>query len=1246
MPEFRYYVLWQSPPKSGELERLCTLLGDARTDNGAAGAEMQRDELLVLPRTGTISAWSSKAGEIARNCGLPAVLRIERGTAWPWEAGRALPAALLHDRMTEQLVFDSAQAESIVFAPVESAKLRRIDVCTQGKAALAQVNDELHLGLSEQELELLLQCFQNLERNPSDAELMMFAQFHSEHCRHKIFNAAWTIDGQTQEHSPFELIRQTSAGSGAKLLSAYQDNAAVFRAYPARAWQVRRDGEYAGCSAPAHLVIKAETHNHPTAICPFMGAATGSGGEIRDEAATGRGGRPLAGLIGFSVSNLHIPGWTRPWEQSRSHSPWLATPLQIMLEGPVGAAAYNNEFGRPTLCGFFRTYEQPSADGERLLGYDKPILLAGGIGTILEQHVGKCSLSVGDLLLVLGGPAMRIGLGGASASSMKAGSATRELDYASVQRGNAEMQRRCQEVIEACRALEQDNPILSLHDVGAGGLANAVPELLQGHGAVLDLQAIPSADMGMSPLEYWCNEAQERYVLILAPVALEAFTQLCARERAPCAVIGRIETGDRLRLQDGREAQPPVDLPLPELFGKIPATVRQVQRRRPGSAARDNFERAQIDLQEATRRVLQLPAVADKSFLITIGDRSVRGLTVRDQMVGPWQVPVADCAVIASSFQDNTGSALALGERPAVAALDAPASGRLAVAEALLNLCAARILDLRDVCLSANWMAACAEPGMDADLYDTVAAVSKLCRTLGVTIPVGKDSLSMHSEWQEGAHTRRVSAPVSLVISAFAPVADVARSLTPQLRGGDSVLVLADLGAGRNRLGGSALAQVYGRDGGAAPDLDNASDLLELFRTVQLLNETGYLWAYHDRSDGGLWATLCEMAFASRIGIDLELNGGDGDLLGQLFSEEPGVVLQVPRAGVEAVLERLPAGRVIGTPRQQRTLRVLLDGDCLLEEDLLTLQRCWAETSYHMRALRDHPQCAQQEYERLQDWDDPGLQLQKPEQTVPAAALRFRRRPRLAVLREQGVNGQSEMAAAFDRAGFQCIDVHTSDVLEKRVSLRDFQGLAACGGFSYGDVLGAGGGWAGTILHNPHLRAEFSEFFQRPDTFSLGVCNGCQMLARLCELIPGAEHWPRFTRNYCEQFEARLVMVEIQSSPSILLNGMQGWRLPIVVAHGEGRAALPPDHPDAATPVCLRYVDHRGRPTETYPLNPNGSSNGCTGFTSQDGRATIMMPHPERSFLSRQYSWYPGERKETESPWMHLFYNARRWLGQ
>ena len=1264
--EFWHFVCLSKALSATERHRLAVLL-EERSGDAAAHGEL----FLVTPRIGTVSPWSSKATEIAWNSGLPAVERIERGIAYRLEgvpdADRTRVAALLHDCMTETVLGDFAQAAGL-FQHFPPAPMGWIDLLGGGREALVEANRRLGLALSNDEIDYFVGLFVGrMRRNTSDVELMMFAQANSEHCRHKIFNAAWVIDGEAQAPTLFDMIRATHAAHPEGSVVAYSDNSAVIAGSEVACLSPDVDGVYGWRHQTMHLLAKVETHNHPTAISPFPGAATGSGGEIRDEAATGRGARPKAGLCGFAVSHLYLPDALQPWEQEMfayGRPSRIASAQQVMLEAPVGAAAFNNEFGRPNLAGFFRTYEQRAGTGERarVYGYHKPIMLAGGIGNIAASQSFKVdALPAGTLFIQLGGPGLLVGLGGGAASSLSAGSNPEALDFASVQRANPEMQRRAQEVIDRCWQMggvdPDGNPILSIHDLGAGGLSNALPELAHGAGcgARIELRAVKIGEPGMSPAEIWSNEAQERYVLAIAPDRLAQFSALCERERCPFAVLGVATQEQRLLLTDRHFGNQPVDMDLDALLGRPPRMRREVVR---WPSPDVPFDPAALELKDAVYRVLRLPAVASKSFLITIGDRSVGGLTARDQMVGPWQVPVADVAVTTLGYQTLHGEAFALGERAPLAVLDAPASGRMAVGEALTNMAAARIARLVKVKLSANWMAAAGVPGEEARLFDTVRAVSELCQRLGVSIPVGKDSLSMHTVWDDAGEEKQVVSPLSLIVTAFAPVQDARRTLTPQLRldVGETHLLLIDLGAGKNRLGGSALAQVFGAIGSEPPDVDDPARLRAFFGAIQKLARDNLLLAYHDRSDGGLFVTMVEMAFAAHCGVTLTLGGyceTAACLLPSLFSEELGAVVQIrcaDRGSVLAVLRDAGLGacvRFIGAPNLCDEVRVIHRGTLLLQEKRVDLQRAWSELSYRLQSLRDNPACAQQEFDRILDAGDPGLSCSlsfNPVENVAAPFINTGVRPRVAILREQGVNGQLEMAAAFDRAGFAAVDVHMSDILAGRVSLTGFQGAIACGGFSYGDVLGAGKGWARTILFNPCARDEFSAFFARGDSFSLGVCNGCQMLSALKELIPGAGDWPRFERNAVEQFEARFSMVELPESPSLFFAGMAGSRLPIAVAHGEGRAVFDSAEQQARALVVMRFVDNAGRVSEDYPCNPNGSQQGITGLTTADGRCTILMPHPERVFRSVQMSWHPADIGE-DSPWLRTFRNARKWVG-
>ncbi len=1220
--------------------------------------------VLVVPRPGTISPWSSKATDIAHGCGLKAVRRIERGVAYyvagAAQAELAVLRPLLLDRMT-QAALERTEDAVRLFSRAAPRPLREVDVLALGRSALELANGDWGLALAPDEVDYLVEAFTALGRNPTDVELMMFAQANSEHCRHKVFKAEFVIDGEPQAQSLFAMIRNTYDCQSTGVLSAYEDNAAVVEGFPAvRFFPDASDAVYRGHEEPAHLVMKVETHNHPTAISPHPGAATGSGGEIRDEGATGQGAKPKAGLTGFAVSNLCIPGLERPWEASPIGRPErIASALDIMIEGPIGGAAFNNEFGRPNLAGYFRTFELSVAGEVR--GYHKPIMLAGGLGNVRPQHVRKRTIDPGALLVVLGGPAMLIGLGGGAASSMASGASSAELDFASVQRDNPEMQRRCQEVIDRCNALGAETPIISIHDVGAGGLANALPELVHdsSRGGNIELRRVPSDEPGMSPMEIWCNEAQERYVLAVARERFEAFRAIAERERCPFAVVGEATDEQRLVLTDEHLRARPIDLPLDVLFGKAPKMIREVHRRRPVIVP---LETGAINLSDAAFRILRLPTVADKTFLISIGDRTVTGLVHRDQMVGPWQVPVADAGVTLVDYVSYSGEAMALGERAPVAVIAPEASVRLAVAEAITNIASVPLDTLSDVRLSANWMAAVGAPGEDAALYDAVRAVGmELCPALGVTIPVGKDSLSMRTVWEGGS--KAVTSPLSLVVSAFAPVRDVRGASTPMLRThrGATALLLLDLGRGKCRLGGSALAQVYSVTGEQAPDLDDPRLLKAFFEAIQALHRENLILAYHDRSDGGLFVSLCEMAFAGHVGLDIELSGLSAEPVAALFSEELGAVIQVQQHRLEQVLELLrehgleqgshQVVHCLGALRGDDRIVFRYQGREVLSEARVTWRRAWSETTEALQALRDDPECAREEFALACDPSDPGITPVlsfDPAEGVPSAVPgALLSRPRVAILREQGVNGQVEMAAAFDRAGFEAVDVHMTDILAGRLALDGFRGLVACGGFSYGDVLGAGQGWAKGILHSQAGRDVFSRFFERTDTFALGVCNGCQMFAGLKSLIIGADHFPSFVRNRSEQFEARLVTVQVEKTPSILLRGMAGARLPVAVAHGEGRAVF--GSPDAerccedSGLVSLRYVDNRGAVTQHYPLNPNGSPGGITGLCSADGRVTLMMPHPERVWRTVQYSWAPPSWGE-EGPWLKLFTNARAWV--
>ncbi|KAF0813153.1 Phosphoribosylformylglycinamidine synthase [Andreprevotia sp. IGB-42] len=1281
--EYWHFVEVNAPLNEAENATLARILHYG--DPAVAGKDVG-SLLLVLPRLGTISPWSSKATDIALHCGLENVARVERGLAvYASKNGAPLSTAeknilraLVHDRMTEQ-VFDTLDAGKELFRHFEPVPFTTVDVLAGGQPALEKANVEFGLALSDDEIEYLVTNFTKLGRNPTDVELTMFAQANSEHCRHKIFNASYVIDGEAQPYSLFGMIRESHKASPEGTVVAYSDNSSVIEgAKVGRFHPQPGSHEYAYSEQTTHILMKVETHNHPTAISPFPGAATGAGGEIRDEGATGRGSKPKAGLTGFTVSNLNIPGAIQPWEDPAYGKPErIASALDIMLEGPIGGAAFNNEFGRPNLAGYFRTFEE-DFNGERR-GYHKPIMLAGGLGNIRDIHVGKNALPEGSLLIQLGGPGMLIGMGGGAASSMATGANAADLDFDSVQRGNPEIERRAQEVIDRCWQLGEHNPIQSIHDVGAGGISNAFPELVNdaGQGAVFNLRKVNIEEKGMSPKEIWSNESQERYVLGISPADLIAFEAICERERCPFAVIGRTTDRKQLVVEDPHFGNNPVDMPMDVLLGKPPKMTRDVQRIKPALAM---FDSSALDIKESLYRVLRLPSVASKNFLITIGDRTVGGYTARDQFVGPWQVPVADVAVTAMSYDSYLGEAMAMGERTPLALISGPASGRMAVGEALTNIAAAAIAKIGDIKLSANWMAPAGHPGEDANLYDTVKAVGlDLCRELGISIPVGKDSMSMKTVWDEAGSKKQVTAPLSLVISGFAPVTDVRKTLTPQLvHAADTDLILIDLGDGKCRLGGSALAQVYKQVGQWAPDVVSVPHLKAFFETVQKLNAEGKILAYHDRGDGGLITTVAEMMFASHLGVTLEIDEAcierrrrareDGELneddiaraengraMGVLFNEELGAVLQVKRANTASVIAAFAnAGirselHVIGSINKDDSLKIKKRNRLILDEPRITLQKTWAETSWQIQRLRDNPACADSEYARLDDKGDKGLFAKltfDPAEDIaaPVIAAAGSNKPRVAILREQGVNGHVEMAAAFNRAGFAAVDVHMSDIISGRVSLQDFRGFAACGGFSYGDVLGAGEGWAKSILFNANARAQFEAFFARPDTFGLGVCNGCQMMANLASIIPGAEAWPKFTRNQSEQFEARFVMAELTQSPSLFFGGMVGSQFPVVVSHGEGFANFSQQGNIKQAIVAMRYVDNAGKQTEVYPANPNGSPQGIAGVTTADGRFSIMMPHPERVYRTVQNSWHPENWGE-DGPWMRMFRNARKWIG-
>lgn len=1220
---------------------------------------------LVIPRIGTISPWSSKATDIAHNCGLAQIKRIERGIAYCFDGEQlskeqlAEFISLIHDRMMESVLTKLTDAEQL-FTPHQPTPFTTIDILMRGRKALEEANVRLGLALATDEIDYLLDSFIRLQRNPSDVELYMFAQANSEHCRHKIFNADWIIDGKPQPKSLFKMIKNTFEKTPEYVSSAYKDNAAVMDgSMVGRFFADHENNQYCFHQEYADILMKVETHNHPTAISPWPGAATGSGGEIRDEGATGRGAKPKAGLMGFSVSNLRIPNFEQPWEGDFGKPDRIVSALEIMMDGPLGGAAFNNEFGRPALLGYFRTYEEEvnSHNGKELRGYHKPIMLAGGIGNIRKEHIQKGEFPAGSKLVVLGGPSMNIGLGGGAASSMTSGQSDEHLDFASVQRDNPEMERRCQEVIDRCWQLGKANPILFIHDVGAGGLSNAMPELVSdgGCGGLFELRKILNDEPGMSPLQIWSNESQERYVLAIAPESLPLFEELCLRERAPYAVIGEATAKQALVLHDQYFDNDPINLPLDVLLGKTPKMIRDVKSQK---AKGDEFAVNEITITDAINRVLHLPAVAEKTFLISIGDRTVTGMVSRDQMVGPWQIPVADCAVTTASLDSYYGEAMSMGERAPVALLNFAASARLAVGEALTNIAANYIGDIKRIKLSANWMAAAGHGGEDAGLYAAVKAIGEeLCPALGLTIPVGKDSMSMKTTWLQNGEQREMTAPLSLVISAFARVEDVRKTVTPQLNTEPNRLLFIDLGCGYQTLGATALSQVYRHLGKETADIRDVEVLAKFYQAIQQLVEKDLILAYHDRSDGGLIITLLEMAFAGHCGLNIDITQLGDNLLSTLFTEELGCVIQVADTAMTEVNKCLSA---YGLSEYVYDLGRAITGDDIIisykqnpiyQQSRNLLRTYWAETTWQMQRLRDNPECADDEHFAKQQKDDPGLNVKLTfdiHQDIAAPYIVKGIKPKIAILREQGVNSHVEMAAAFYRAGFEALDVHMSDLLSGKIKLDNFQALVACGGFSYGDVLGAGGGWAKSILFNPAVRDEFESFFHRTDTLSLGVCNGCQMMSHLKNLIPGADLWPRFVRNLSERFEARFSLVQIQTSPSLFFTDMAGSHMPIAVAHGEGRVEVKhDDHLTAiehANLVAMRFIDNFAKVTENYPANPNGSPNGITAVTSRDGRATIMMPHPERVFRTVANSWHPNNWGE-DSPWMRMFRNARKQLG-
>ena len=1241
--EFIHFAKLTDELNNSEESHLKQLLSYTQSNTFKAS----KDTLVVIPRHGTISPWSSKASDIMHLCGIDNLDRIERGIIYHFDHlldDKNSVLSVVMDKMTESEL-QSLDDAHLIFDEFDPKPFTSINILTKGREAINKANIDLGLALSDDEIDYLIDNFTQLGRNPNDIELMMFAQANSEHCRHKIFNANWKIDNIEQAKSLFAMIRNTYHQHPEGLLSVYSDNSAVMQGYESNRFYADRDGKFVSNAEHKAILMKVETHNHPTAIAPDPGAATGSGGEIRDEGATGRGSKPKVGLCGFSVSNLKIDGAKQPWEVEYGKPSHIVSALDIMIEGPIGAASFNNEFGRPNTLGYFRTFEQATVDGD-VRGYHKPIMLAGGLGHIQERHIEKGNIPVGAKIIVLGGPAMLIGLGGGAASSVGSGEQSEDLDFASVQRANPEMQRRCQEVIDSCTNMGEKNPIISIHDIGAGGLSNGLPELVNdsGKGGRFELRAVPNDDKQMSPLEIWCNESQERYVLAVSANDLDIFDQIAKRERAPYAVLGEATKEQELVLSDELFDNRPIDMPMQVLLGNPPKTFKDVKTQ---DIRLQTFDQTNITLDDAIERLLQLPTIASKNFLITIGDRSVTGMVARDQFVGPWQVPVADCAISIADYDQYHGEVMSMGEKTPLALINAPASARMAIGEALTNMLSGYIEDIKHISLSANWMSPSGYAGEDAKLFSAVKAVGEeLCPQLGLTIPVGKDSMSMRSSWRDQGRDKSVTAPLSLIISAFSKTPDIKAQKTPLLnRDTNSVLYLVDLGFGKNRMGGSCLAQVYNQLGDETPDLDNVDAFKQFFDLINRLNKDNLIDSYHDRSDGGAMTTLLEMAFASHLGLDIEI---DNNVIETLFTEELGCVFQVGANNADTVLSKFkesglgdaiyPIAKINNTDQ----INILHNGKQIYSQNRADLQKLWSKTSYEIAKLRDNPQCAEEEFNSIGEQTN-GLVFNTTfdiNESITSAYIGKSVQPKVAVLREQGINGQIEMAAAFTKAGFDAIDVHMSDILSGRISLADFKGLVACGGFSYGDVLGAGRGWASSILYNPQAKDNFAEFFMRDDSFALGVCNGCQMLSNLTDIIPGTQNWPSFNRNVSEQFEARFSSVKIANSNSIFLNGMSGSTMPIAIAHGEGRALFKGDDLSAGV---MHYVDHHNQLTQNYPHNPNGSDASVAGVTNESGQVTIMMPHPERVFRAVQCSYHPDDWQE-RSPWMRMFENARAWV--
>ncbi|WP_341765010.1 phosphoribosylformylglycinamidine synthase [Candidatus Providencia siddallii] len=1259
--KYIYFIDLLSPLTSNEKNKLNELL---KYDFNLKKQKIIEKLIIVVPRLGTISSWSSKATNIAYNCNLLKINRIERGIAYYIKATSLSSSELnyikiiLHNKMTEN-IFTSFEEIKLMFKKHKPLPMKTINVINNGRVELENINKKIRLGYSEDEITYLLNVFLKLQRNPTDVELYSFAQINSEHCRHKIFNANWIINKKKQTKSLFDMIKNTFKNTPDHVLSAYKDNAAIIKGYLVDRFFPKQNKSYCYHKINTHTVIKVETHNHPTAIAPWQGAATGSGGEIRDEGSTGRGAKPKVGFVGFSVSNLHIPDFKQPWEEFFGKPKHIASALDILINGSLGSATFNNEFGRPTLLGYFRTYEENVNiyNKKELKGYHKPIMLAGGIGNICHKHIKKEKIPIGTKIIVIGGSSMNIGVGGGTASSSISSELNKDLDFKSVQRENAEMERRCQEVINKCWQLNENNPILFIHDVGAGGLSNAIFELVNesGYGGYFELRKIPNDEPQMTPLELWCNESQERYILAIKQKQLTLFESICLRERTPFSIIGKIIKQPNFILNDSYFKNKPINLPVKTFLNNTPKTLKNVKT---FNKNLQKLNKTIINLEDAIKRILRFPAVAEKTFLITIGDRSITGMVSRDQMVGPWQIPISNCAVTTTSFNDYYGESISIGEKAPISLINFSSSANMAVGEALTNLSCSYVKDLKHIKLSANWMVATNHKGEDAGLYEAVKSITTLCSKLNLAIIVGKDSLSMKTCWKKNNKKNIMTSPLSVVISAFGRVEDVRLTVTPELtKNYNNILLLIDLGKNNNALGGTALAQVYRQLGDRSADIRDVNLLINFFKVIQKLIFKQKILAYHDRSDGGLFVTLIEMAFAGHCGVNININSLNDDILSVLFNEELGVVIQIRNEDKKYVEKCIfNAGlsnytHYLGTATYNDEIIINKNNKIIYKNSRTILRKWWGETTWQIQRIRDNCICADQEYKSKQDKHDPGLNVHllfNIEENIAAPFILSKIRPKVAILREQGINSHTEMAAAFYNAGFDAVDVHMTDLLNDNILLDDFKVLVACGGFSYGDTLGAGNGWAKTILLNNKVRDKFSSYFNKSDTLSLGVCNGCQMMSNLRELIPGTNYWPYFTRNKSERFEARFSLVEIQKSPSIFLKDMEGSRIPIVVSHAEGRVDIHSieqlQQLEFHNLVTMRFVNNYGKITEQYPANPNGSVNGITSVTSIDGRSTIMMPHPERVFRTINNSWHPKNWGE-HSPWMRIFHNARKQIN-